>query len=83
MIIITSINSNTFIQKDEYNRPCYGICILHAMAYATHCVQTEAERHLKKTDAFRSRDCQREVKKSLAVNYKTMKEEGRKERYRR
>lgn len=57
--------------------------MLWHMHLGTHCVQTEAERHLKKTDDFSSRDCQREVKKSLAVNYKTMKEEGRKERYRR
>ena len=37
---------------------------------------------MKKTDDFSSRDCEREVKQSLAINDITMKEEGRKERYR-
>lgn len=50
--------------------------------HRTHCAHIEAERHLKKTDDFRSRDCQREAKHSLAINYITMKEKGRKERYR-
>lgn len=50
------------------------------MRSGTHSTQIEAKRHLRKMDDFRSRDCQREVKQSLLVNYMTVKEEGKKKR---
>lgn len=55
----------------------------HAIAYVVlgpTVLRTEARRVLKKMDEFRSRNYQRDVRQSLAINYITVKEEGRKER---